>query len=253
VSSLSVSGKNYKPERVPLDALVTAPANIKLTLDTARPEEVQALALLTLSQLYLDRGDAGQARARLTQALSRPPSEADAQAALNFYMGYIYQVAESPEPDQAVVFYSRAIDLAPEMAGAYLNRAIIYIQQNKPAQWQPDLARVLTLKPDSVSAQGALCWGYALDKQPDAALPHCNEAVTRDPTPRSRDARGVVYAELGRLSEAADDFGMFLSWLGTQPESLRSRYAPIRGEWIEALKAGTNPIDSQTLAKLRTQ
>ncbi len=241
------------PDGSPLGMIVSLPADPTVDINAALPEEVQALALLTLGQLYLDRADWGQARAGLTQALSRPPAAPDSEATIDLYMGYVNQVARPRDLNRAVEFYSHTIDLAPNSVTAYLNRGVAYVQLDQPRQWQADLQHVVSLQPDNLGAQQALCWAFGLDMKPDLALPHCDQAVARDTTAKSRDARGVVYAELGRLADAAADFRVFLDWLAKQPESLSARYTPTRTAWIESLKAGTNPIDKQALEKLRQE
>jgi tetratricopeptide (TPR) repeat protein/transcriptional regulator with XRE-family HTH domain len=253
VAALAVVPTASRADDMPLDALVAAPADAQMKIASAASEEIQALAVLTLSQLHLDRGDFGMARAALTQALSRPPKEPDAQATLNLFMGYVLQISKPPELGQAIQFYSQTIDLAPETPTAYFNRGIAYIRLNDAAQWQADFARVLALKPDHPGARQALCWAYALDQKPELALPHCDAAVRTDATARSREARGIVYAELGRLPEAAADLQAFCDWLARQPESLRARYGSSRADWVQSLKAGKNPIDDAALERLRRE
>jgi hemolysin activation/secretion protein len=91
----------------------------------------------------------------------------------------------------------------------------------------------------------------ALEQQPQAALPYCNDAVARDRTAWSLDARAVVYAQLGRYADAANEFANFLRWLDTQPANARGTFAPTRRAWIESLRAGKNPFDAETLNQLR--
>ncbi len=236
----------------PLGARVVAPdSNVTTTINATSTDEVRALALLTLAQVFLNRGDLAQARAEVVQALSRPPAQPDAAAALNFYAGYAYQA--SGEPQSSLEFYARAIDLAPARTSLYMNRGLAYVQLNQTQAWQEDFARVLTLQPNDWSAQLALCWAYALDDKPNDALPHCDEAVRQDAGAQSRDARGVVYAELQRAPDAVAEFQAFLTWLQKQPESLRTRYSPTRTAWIQSLQGGTNPFDPPTLEKLRKE
>ncbi len=157
----------------------------------------------------------------------------------------------SGDQDSAVKAYTQALDLAPGLAAGYINRGIAAVRQKNTQAWQADFARMLTLQPDSLSAELGLCWAYALDNRPADALPHCDKAVKLDPTPRSRDARGVVYAESGRTADAEADFQAFSDWLQTQPESLRTFYATTLTAWTQALKAGNNPIDQSALEQIR--
>ncbi len=134
-----------------------------------------------------------------------------------------------------------------------MNRGVAYLTANKSTAWQDDFVRVLTLAPDNVLASRALCWGLALNKQADKAMPYCNTAVLADTeTSMGRDARGVVYAEMGRTAEALVDFQDFIRWLQSQSPAIRDSYLPTRNAWVEALRASKNPIDQATLDKLRT-
>ena len=242
-----------RADDMPLDALIVAPQNISLVVSEASPDEIQSLALVAVSELYLIDGDSILARASLTQALARPPVDQSSLAMLNLRLGYAMQISKPPELGDAIQFYSQTIALAPDHPTAYLNQGVAYIRLNDAAGWQADFARVLALQPDHIGAQLAQCWAYALDQKPDLALPHCDAAVSRDSSPRSREARAIVYAELGRLSDATADLQMFVDWLANQPASLRARYGTSRADWLQSLQAGQNPIDATILGKLRQE
>ena len=253
VVGLAVAPAASRADDLSLDALVATPFDAPMKITGTSSDEIQALALVVLAHLHLAGGDAGLARAALTQALSRPMQEPAAQGMLDLHAGYIAQIAKPPELGAAIQFYSQTLTLAPDLPAAYLNRGVASIRLNDPAQWQADLARALALQTDHFGARRASCWAYALDRQPQLALPHCEAAVSRDATARSREARALVYAQLGRLPDAATDLQAFLDWLARQPESLRARYGSTRADWLAALRAGKNPIDDAMLEKLRIE
>jgi tetratricopeptide (TPR) repeat protein len=288
---------------------------------------VRYVALLTLSQLAIDRGALEQARALLTQALARPPAAPDAQAMLYFWLGYAYQDGPPASLAQSIAFYTKALDRQPALAAAhnnrgiayleratsgdldlaladlgqalvlqpsdataynnrggiylrrggpgdveraigdlsqaigldpggavaYYNRGLAYLRQGDRAHWPADLLRAIELDPRHAGAQNALCWGYALERQPTLALPHCEEAVTLEQGGISLDSRGLVYAELGRREAAVADFQAFLDWLRSAPAGFYERYAPSRQKWLTTLRAGGDPFDAATLAALRNE
>ncbi|MBI5033610.1 MAG: hypothetical protein HZB51_24080 [Chloroflexi bacterium] len=252
-ATLTIAPIVARADDMPLDALIVAPSNTPLTISAASPDEIQTLALLTLSQLYLAQGDYGIARASLTQALSHPLEDQESLAMLNLHMGYALQIAKPPELGDAIQFYSQTLALAPENATAHFNRGVAYVRLNDAAKWQADFARVLAVKPDDFNARLALCWANALDQKPDVALPHCDAVVSRDSSARSREARAIVYAEMGKFAEATADSQAFIDWLGHQPASLRTRYGTSRADWLQSLQAGRNPIDATVLGKLRQE
>jgi tetratricopeptide (TPR) repeat protein/transcriptional regulator with XRE-family HTH domain len=165
------------------------------------------------------------------------------------YMGR----GQTGDLERAMEDFDRAIDLAPDAPGGYLNRGLAYVRAGERERWLADFERVLALAPKHGGAYNALCWAYALDQEPDLALPYCDQAVALDPTGYSRDSRGLVYAELGRLEEAAQDFEAFLDWLGGQPEGAYRRHGPMREAWVQTLTGGQNPIDQETLEQLRLE
>lgn len=202
---------------------------------------------------YLRRGGPGdldRAIEDLTQVVEAVPDDAITYN----NRGTAYLRRDRPgDLARAVEDFSRAIDLTPDAPEAYFNRGLAYVRQGKRERWLEDLERVLALDPDHAGAHNALCWAYALDQQPDLALPYCDRAVMLDPTGFSYDSRGIVYAELGRFKEAFEDLEAFLSWLRQQPESTYERYGPKREAWLEALKGGRNPIDPEALEQLRRE
>ena len=59
---------------------------------------------------------------------------------------------------------------------------------------------------------------------------------------------------MGRVEKAIADFETFLEWVDTSPkDSCRSHYHPSRMDWIEKLRSGDSPFDSQTLRELRVR
>lgn len=250
--TFSTSLMGSRKDDLALDALVSAPSPVQMRITSTSAEEVQLLALLAVSHLHVERGDFGRARASLTLALARPPADQGALAVLHSYLGYVHQISRPPDLEQAIGSYDAALGQS-EMPVIYLNRGLAYVRLNEPVRWQADLARVLDLQPNNAHARLSLCWAYALDKQPELALPHCDAAVSESPGGRSREARGVVYAQLGRLSDAAAELQSFLEWLERQPEVLRARYGMTRSEWVQKLKAGRNPIDQAALERLRVE
>jgi len=217
----------------------------------AKPD--YAVAYINRGVAYLERGgsfEMTQALEDLSRAIDLAP---DAHKAyINRGVTYLGR-GEMGDLERAIEDFNQAIDLAPDAPGGYLNRGLAYVRAGEHERWLEDFERVLALVPNHQGAYNAVCWAYALDQQPELALPYCDQAVALDPTGYSRDSRGVVYAELGRLEDAAEDFEAFLDWLDGQPESVYRRHGPTRQAWIQALKTGKNPIDQETLGQLRLE
>ena len=106
--------------------------------------------------------------------------------------------------------------------------------------------------PEAGSAHNALCWGYALDGEPDAALPHCDRALALGLDRSVRDGRGIALAQLGRLDESMAELQVYVDQLRAAPDGQYERgRGPIVEGWIEQLAAGEDPFDEATLDALR--
>ena len=308
-----------------IEKVIKSPAELSTTINNALPEETRYFALLTLGQLYVDREDFSPARAILTQALARSPADPKALASLYFLLGYVYQLSNPPDLDQAIEAYTRAADLRPgmvstynnrgiaalhrgqlgdfaravedltrviaaspddaavysnrgaaylqlgtpedvalaigdfdraialdpDLVAAYFNRGLAYVRQGNRDLWLPDFERVLNMQEDHAGAYNALCWAYALDRQPELALPYCEQAVALDASGPAHDSRGIVYAELGRFEEAIGDFETYLAALRARGGTAYQRSGPRREAWLVALRQRRDPFDRATLDQLR--
>ncbi len=241
--------------RVPLTGTVLSafpltPRDQSVTLDMSAPTQARALALTTLAPLHLARGNVDGARRTYETARALTPYSREMSAALDFYRGYLAQTTAPQDLDAAIGAYNRTLDVT-SLYEAYLNRGLALLAQNEDASAMGDLGNAQALEPARAEAFRAACWVYALEQQPQTALPYCDDAAARDAAAWSLDARGVVYAELGRYAEAANEFASFLRWLDTQPASTRERFGSSRRAWMETLRAGKNPFDAATLNQLR--
>lgn len=151
--------------------------------------------------------------------------------------------------------YSMAVSLAPDVATPYFARALAAIRAGDEEAWRRDLAKALELAPNSPDVLMGHCWAYAAAFQPEEALPWCERALARSPTPdASRDIVGLVHAEAGRLAEAQTEFERYLAWVETQPRRLYERLNGARvAAWLADLKAGMNPATPAAVDQFRRE
>ena len=210
-------------------------------------QETLLAAHINRASAYLRRdapGDLEAAVADLTDVIAALPE--DATAHVN--RGAAYLRLKGPgDLERALGDLDQAVALAPEMVEAYYNRGLARIRRGDAAGWQADLQKAIDLEPDHAGAYAALCWGYALDRQPDSALPYCDRGVALAPAGPGRDSRGIVYAELGRFPEATREIEAYLR--GDVPEAERTE----RQAWLASLAAGRDPFDGATLERLRQE
>ena len=106
---------------------------------------------------------------------------------------------------------------------------------------------------DAAGARNNICWFYALDGQAESALPYCEQAVNASPSASYLDSRGLAYAMTGDYAAAIADFEAALAdWAESENPEIQAIRAE-RLEWLDALRAGENPITPQVLTELQSQ
>jgi tetratricopeptide (TPR) repeat protein len=222
------------------------------TAISAWPEMLSSY--LNRSAAYLERSQAGDLERALADAdkvVEAKPGWGLAyynRASIRLWLG-------QPEATGlALADLDQALSLEPELAEARFNRAYIYLQQGEPLQKTvSELEKVLALRPEYGNALNLLCWSYALDQQPETALPYCQQALQLEPgRAEFQDSRGLVYALQGQDEAAITDFEAYATWL-EQDQALPAWEKELaqRRSWIEALKAGQNPFTPEVLRELQ--
>jgi tetratricopeptide (TPR) repeat protein len=154
----------------------------------------------------------------------------------------------------ALADLEKALSLDATLPEAFLNRAYVRFQQGLPmAQITSDLTEALALRPNYANALNLFCWGYALEQQPELALPHCQQAIAADPQPVFFDSRGLTYSLLGDYPAAITDFKTYVAWLEQQPGESQQVSLTRRQDWIKLLQKKQNPFTPQVLAELRRE
>jgi hypothetical protein len=233
------------------------PADLDAAIDyytrvlALRPDNVAAHNNRSLA--YLRRGepdDLTGAVADLTEVIQALPG--DAAPFINRAAAYL-QLGGAEYLARAVADCDRAIALAPDWPEAIFNCGVAHVRQaNRPA-WQADFARLQTVAPNHRGVQEALCWAYMLDEEPETALPYCDKAVALAPAGPGRDSRGIVYAQMGRLTEAIADLEEYAASLRRTDPARHDRELARYQTWLAALRAGQNPFDGPTLDQLRRE
>ena len=146
--------------------------------------------------------------------------------------------------------FGRAIELAPDSPRGYYNRGLVHSALGDLAASVADLQRAHRLRPEEPSYNRTLCWQMGVSGKPAMALPYCDAAVAAN-VGEARDARGLVYATMGRHADAIAEFEAFLDWVNASAkESCRRHYRTSRSSWLSTLREGENPFDPATLSRL---
>ncbi len=238
-------------ERGGKDDLDRAIADLNEALDIRSD---YAPAYVNRSAAYVARGNPGdldRAFDDLKEAIDIQPELASARLGLG--NAYLDRSLEG-DLELALAEFSRAIDLAPGYARAYFNRGLAHSELENLDSSLSDLRRAQELSPTNVTFNNTLCWQMAVTGDSGNALHYCDTATAHDPSGRSLDSRGFVHALEGENDKAIADFEAFLKWTDTSPkDTCADYYRPSRSDWIEKLRAGQNPFDTQTLSDLRVR
>ena len=135
--------------------VAASPSDLPVTINADFPSEVRYAALLTLGQVYLERGEHDLAKSALIQAATRPPREPDALAKLRFLMGRAYRGGELADLDEAIWLFTQAIAARPTLAEAYLNRGLSYLARGREGdadQAVADITRALAFDAENAAA-----------------------------------------------------------------------------------------------------
>ncbi|MEZ4717425.1 MAG: hypothetical protein R2851_15265 [Caldilineaceae bacterium] len=165
--------------------------------------------------------------------------------AANAYLnrGVAFTSGGSTTMDQAIADMSDAIALEPDNALYRFNRGLAYIRADHP-RWHADLEAAVELAPEYGPAYNGLCWGYALDGEPEQALPNCDRALDLGQEGAALDGHAIATALSGDLAGAATDLEGYLTWVRTLPEAYYERYrGPVVEGWIEELRGKQSRAD----------
>ncbi len=188
----------------PIESLLASPSELFATINSALPQEVRYLALLTLGAFYAEKNDYAQARAVLARAYTTPPQETDARATLLFRLGLAHQLGEDPQQDEAIRVYSELLDLTPDNLLARYNRGLAFLERQRSGDWEKALADfdgVIQRSPNFLAAyvgRGVVYLYRRAEGDGSAALQDFAYAIERD------DQRVMAYYNRGLLAIRTD-------------------------------------------------
>jgi tetratricopeptide (TPR) repeat protein/transcriptional regulator with XRE-family HTH domain len=135
LAHLSGRGSPAGTEEGRVEKLLQSPSDLSATINSALPEEIRSVALLSLARLFADRQDDDHARATIAQVLARPPADPQGAASASFLLGYIDQRGEPPDLDGAIEAYSQALAARPALASASYNRGLAYLSRGQTGDY----------------------------------------------------------------------------------------------------------------------
>jgi tetratricopeptide (TPR) repeat protein len=115
---------------------------------------------------------------------------------------------QSKEYDKAIIEYTRAIELKPDFAEAYNNRAYAYYSKyDGTGDPLSDLNRAIEIRPNFPHAYNTRGCVYMAGGNPDKAITDFTHAIQLQPDyPRAYRNRANAYLRKGHISLAVKDF-----------------------------------------------
>jgi tetratricopeptide (TPR) repeat protein/tRNA A-37 threonylcarbamoyl transferase component Bud32 len=165
--------------------------------------DLPPVTLVLLSESLADMGGLQEATALLGRAQEQYPSDFWINHTLAQYLAY----ASNGRLDEAIPFYTAAVALRPESAGARLNLGNALARKGRLNAGLAAFRKAIDLNPDYAEAHcnvGKILWDMGRQDEGIAALRRALEL--KPDLPEALGNLGVAMASKGRLEEAASDF-----------------------------------------------
>ncbi|MBH8576763.1 pentapeptide repeat-containing protein [Nostocaceae cyanobacterium CENA369] len=153
---------------------------------------------------------------------------------------------------EAVAIFPKLMQDTAFSAAVALSQGISWVKEGKIQEAKSAFSQARNIQPslnDSAEYWNSICWVGSLYGHAKGVLPVCEKAVTLDPENKFyQDSRGLAKVLTGDLVGALEDFQAAVdSGALDYSEDVKQQ----RLDWIEALKAGNNPLTPEELEELR--
>ena len=255
LTSTTTESESLGPQVVEIS---TSPSQLPTAININLTAEVRSVALLTLSQVYLQRGEYEPAKTVLYQALQHPPADPAALANMRYRLGQAYLGGEYADLDEAIWRFTEVLEVQPRSADTYSSRGLAYLERGRPGDEDlaiADLSRASELAPHLPAPYINRAAAYIARGRPgdlDKALDDLERAIDVGVEgPGVFANRAAVYLERGRdgdldlafedLERAIDlDPSLATAWVNRGNARLQRRE---EGDVEQALADFTKAID----------
>ena len=188
--------------------IASSPSELPTSINIDLTAEVRSVALLTLSQLYLEQNEFDLAKTVLIQALEQPPSDPAALANLRYRLGHAYLGGEFADLDEAIWRFTQVLSVQPRSADTYSSRGLAYLERGRPGDEDlaiADLTRASTLAPNMSAPYFNRAVAYMARRHPgdlDRALQDLDRAIEAGAAGAGVFVnRSAVYLERGQAGD----------------------------------------------------
>lgn len=163
--------------------IATSPSDLPTAINIDLTAEVRSVALLTLSQVYLQRDEYELAKTVLFQALDNPPVDPAALANLRYRLGQAYLGGDYADLDEAIWRFTEVLSVQPRSADTFSSRGLAYLERGRPGDEDlaiADLRRASELAPHLPAPYFNRAVAYIARGQPgdlDRALQDLERAI----------------------------------------------------------------------------
>ena len=173
------------------ERLLTAQDDLPTVINIDVPQQVQALALITLGRLYREQESYERAAAAFERALVLDIDDKETSAAVYALLGSVYERLTPADTNQAVEAYSQAIGLNPMLTLARYNRGTIFLNRYLTRTYDTadldraiaDFRRTISMNSDYAPAYLNRGTAYYERKEPgdlEAAIDDLSRAIELD-------------------------------------------------------------------------
>ena len=197
----------------------------------AHPDDPNLLAARGIANAIYTGAD--EARADIERALSL-----DANNPLAYYArGYLNQ--RTDKSDEAIADFTRAIELDPAFGRAYFQRGrVLSYPKNDRDGARRDIDRAIELAPDLIAARMDRAYALYYDSKLAAALPDLDHVLSLNPKhSKALYLRAQVYEGLNRVADARRDFDAAAAVAPDDKDIFRERalFFVRQGDYVAAL------------------
>jgi tetratricopeptide (TPR) repeat protein len=149
-------------------------------------------------------------------------------------------------PDQALIDYDRALELAPRCAPYHLERAVVLQKLDRPALTIEACSSALALMPDLAGARRLRAQGYGVQQEFRSALADYSYLDSHGQSePTDSVFKGLFRLGLGDLDMAWVDFSRAIEAVPGNPLAWRGRglYFRMKKQYPEAIKDFSKAIE----------
>ena len=215
VARLTVPRSQGEPHGPQVVDIASSPAELPTAINIDLTAEVRSVALLTLSQLYLEQREFDLAKTVLIQALNQPPADPVALSGLRYRLGRAYLGGELADLDEAIWLFTQVLAVQPRSVDSYNSRGLAYLERGRPGDADlaiADLSRAAAIMPQLASPLFNRAVAYLDRGQPgdlERALDDLERAIVAGPESAGAFVnRAAVYlerSESGDLERAFND------------------------------------------------